>query len=225
MSCNIELNSCFVQKHDSVVIPVLNDPQLQNAAFSVIEAAKSQLAELKLADLFSQQLIGDKKDQFISEFIYHWAGVETKPPESMVIASKRQLRTVVHDFLTSNQLSAMKVLEIIEPLLPFLTSQSDIDEFSVFLNKGISTSTSENIIEAVDDCNDEPRPENNDHYQSILDKRRKDVQKAFSECIGSGNGLNLSELAQQSHMSTTCGVFGSENPITNETDDEQNESH
>ena len=59
-----DLLNCFVQKQDTVVIPPLTDPQLQNAAFSVIEATKSQLSELKLADLFSQQLQGVKKKKF-----------------------------------------------------------------------------------------------------------------------------------------------------------------
>ena len=134
---NSDLLNCFVQKQDTVVIPPLTDPQLQNAAFSVIEATKSQLSELKLADLFSQQLQGEKRSQFISEFIYHWAGVDSKPPESMVESSKKNLRSMIHSFLSTHEVDPSTLIEIICPLLPYITNISEVEELSAYLTRTI----------------------------------------------------------------------------------------
>ena len=132
---NPDLLNCFVQKQDTVVIPPLTDPQLQNAAFSVIEATKSQLSELKLADLYSQQLQGEKRSQFISEFIYHWAGVDSKPPESMIESSKKNLHSMINSFISTHDVTPSTLIEIICPILPYLTNLSDVEELSSYLTR------------------------------------------------------------------------------------------
>ena len=190
-SAQADLMNCFIQKQDTVTIPPLSDPQLQNAAFSVIEAAKSQLSELKLADLFSHQLQGEKCNQFISEFLYHWAGVDAKPPESMIESSKKSLHSIIHGFLSTHDTDPSSLSEVIVPLLPYLTSVSEVDDVSGYLTRNIfatSESTPEegaNLVElatlgaVMSEISLEPDGEESETAKVLREQKRAEIQKAF----------------------------------------------
>jgi hypothetical protein len=189
--------SCLVQRQDTVTVPPLCEPQLQAAALSVIEAAKSQLAELKLADLFSQQLRPDKSSLFISEFLFHWAGVDSKPPEPIVSASKTALHALISDFLSNNPTSAASLSEFLLPVLPCLTSTSDCDELLSRLARLDAESATGEVSERIENL----------HAQ-----KRRDIQAAFTFCLTRPSGRSNEGDAPVS-MSTTKAVVGSEATI------------
>jgi hypothetical protein len=202
-----DLLNIFIQKQDSVTIPPLSGPQLQNAAFSVIEATKSQLSELKLADLFAQQLPSDRSAQFISEFLYHWAGVDSKPPESMVESSKASLHTLIRDFLASHDVPTATLSELICPVLPCLTSVADVEELSACLSRSIYVAASPAEdgaslahFEAFG-ADAEPR----DAIESLEAQKLRDIRRAFSVCLS-----HPEERFRMSTVSTTRAVVGSE---------------
>lgn len=190
-----DLMNCFIQKQDTVTIPPLSDPQLQNAAFSVIEAAKSQLSELKLADLFSKQLQGEKAAQFISEFLYHWAGVDSKPPESMVEQSKKSLHSIIHGFLSTHDTTPRDLSDLITPLLPYLTAVSDVDEFSSMLNRTVygGTTMPEEAASLVDLATlgtvmsevivSDEQGEENEAIVELQNQKMREVQSAFRSIL------------------------------------------
>jgi hypothetical protein len=202
-----DLLNIFIQKQDTVTIPPLSDPQLQNAAFSVIEATKSQLSELKLTDLFAQQLPSDRSTQFISEFLYQWAGVDSKPPESMVESSKASLHALIRDFLASHDVPASALSELICPVLPCLTSVADVEELSACLSRSIYVAAS-----PADDgagiaqfeafgADVEPR----DAMESLEAQKLRDIRRAFGVCLS-----HPEERFRLSTVSTTRAVVGSE---------------
>ena len=223
--------NCFVQKQDTVVIPPLTDPQLQNAAFSVIEATKSQLSELKLADLFSQQLQGEKRSQFISEFIYHWAGVDSKPPESMVESSKKNLRSMIHSFLSTHEVDPSTLIDIICPLLPYITNISEVEELSAYLTRTIFSgpqmqeegadlvdlATLGTVISEV--SSDQLVSVHNDEFQELQERKHKDIQNAFKLCL-----TLPGEESSAAQASTTRGIFGSES-LTRDSDTDIDDQH
>lgn len=199
-----DLMNCFIQKQDTVTIPPLSDPQLQNAAFSVIEAAKSQLSELKLADLFSKQLQGEKASQFISEFLYHWAGVDSKPPESMVEQSKKSLHSIIHGFLSTHDTAPSELGGLISPLLPYLTSVSEVEEFSAMLNRTVYAGTTmpEEAASLVDlatlgtvmsevSIDTEESPESDVAARQAA--KRREIQSAFQTVLDSLDDENEEE--------------------------------
>lgn len=231
-----DLYNCFIQKQDTVSIPPLIDPQLQNAAFSVIEAAKSQLSELKLADLFAQQLHGDCRLQFISEFLYHWAGVDSKPPESMIDYAKKTVHSMIQEFLSTHDIDTISLGELICPLLPYLTTNSEIEELSSFLTRTVYAGSSApeegadmadlanlgNVISEVSFEHAESKgiSHSNDAFEQIQAAKLRDIQQAFNICLNPHNNGNGAE--SESHpttLSTTRAIFGSEAPTTQESDD------
>ncbi|OHT07927.1 hypothetical protein TRFO_05042 [Tritrichomonas foetus] len=226
-----DILNCFIQKQDTVTIPPLIDPQLQNAAFSVIEAAKSQLSELKLADLYSQQLQGDQHEQFVSEFLYHWAGVDSKPPESMIESSKKSLHSIIHGFLSTHDTDPVALSELICPLLPYLTNVNDVDELSSFLTRSVCANSSiqEEDADIVDLATlgtviSEVSFETDERSESIKklqEQKLRDLQRAFDMCLNphqSENEIESNDIPA-SYLSTTRAIFGSE-ATTAQTQDE-----
>ena len=223
---NLEVTSCFIQKHDSVIVPHLNDPQLQNLAVSIIENSKFQLSELKLADLYSQQLPGERRTQFISEFIYHWSGVDTKPPEALIESSRKNLHSIIFDFLDNNDIYLNILIDILNPILNLIENVTDVEELTSYLEKTIFSSTSfeegadlfdlatlESVITEVSNntvsTNDKINSENL-RIQQINEKKLKDIQNAFRICLNNKNEENHSDNQNNSHISTTGGIFGSD---------------
>lgn len=227
-----DILNCFVQKQDTVVIPPLTDPQLQNAAFSVIEAAKSQLSELKLADLYSQQLQGEKRSQFISEFLYHWAGVDSKPPESMVESSKKNLHSMIHSFISTHEVDPTTLIDIICPVLPYITNLNEVEELSSYLTRTIYSGTAapEEGADLVDLATlgtvisevslNTTSSEHNDALQELQERKHKDIQNAFKLCL-----TLPGEESSAAQESTTRGIFGSESQRTRDSDTDVEESH
>ena len=187
--------NCFIQKQDTVMIPPLSDPQLQNAAFSVIEAAKAQLSELKLADLFSHQLQGEKCSQFISEFLYHWAGVDSKPPESMIESSKKSLHSIIHGFLSTHDTDPVSLSELITPLLPYLTSVSEVDDVSKFLTRNVcadgaeATEEGANLVDlatlgtVMSEISFEAEDGESERAAQLREEKLREIQEAFETCL------------------------------------------
>ena len=225
-----DILNCFIQKQDTVTIPPLIDPQLQNAAFSVIEAAKSQLSEIKLADLYSQQLQGDQKGQFISEFLYHWAGVDSKPPESMIESSKKSLHSIIHGFISTHGIDPEAMNQLISPLLPYLTNVTEVEDFSTFLTRSVFANPNmpeeeANIVDlatlgtVISEVSIET-DERSESIKQLQNQRLKDIQRAFDICLNphpSENELESNEH-QASYFSTTRAVFGSEAPTQTQDD-------
>ncbi|KAH0794199.1 hypothetical protein GPJ56_001802 [Histomonas meleagridis] len=190
----MDLSNCIIQKKDTVTIPPLNDPQLQNVAMSLIEAVKSQLSELKLADLYSQQLEGDRRSQFISEFLYHWSGVDSKPPEPLIESSKNSLHTIINEFAEKQKVDPLTLSQIIGPLLPYLTSVSEVENFNNFLARHMGTDPTvpeeeANMIDLatlgsiISEISVNPS-ETNKEIQQLQGEKLKEIQKAFDECLG-----------------------------------------
>lgn len=226
-----DILNCFIQKQDSVTIPPLIDPQLQNAAFSVIEAAKSQLSELKLADLYSQQLQGEQRGQFISEFLYHWAGVDSKPPESMVESSKKSLHSIIHGFLSTHDTQPESLNELICPLLPYLTSVNEVDDLSSFLTRSVCTNSANqeegaNMVDlaTLGTVISEVSVDTNGRSESmkqLQEQKLREIQRAFDICLNphpSENELESNDH-QASYLSTTRAIFGSEATTIQTQDD------
>jgi hypothetical protein len=188
--------SCLIQHQDTVAIPPLSDPQLQQAAFSVLEAAKSQLAELKLADLFAQQLPPDKSPFFISEFLYHWTGIDSKPPESIVASSKKALHSIIRDFFTTYPASASAVSDLLISVLPHLTCAADLEDIVSRLNR-------------YDNEDVATFSERRDSIESLQAQKRRDIQRAFTFCLSRPMARDGEEETRMS-MSTTKAVIGSE---------------
>lgn len=234
-----DILNCFIQKQDSVTIPPLIDPQLQNAAFSVIEAAKSQLSELKLADLYSQQLQGEQRGQFISEFLYHWAGVDSKPPESMVESSKKSLHSIIHGFLSTHDTEPEALSELICPLLPYLTNVNEVDDLSSFLTRSVcaNSASQEEGANMVDlatlgtvisevSVDTDGRSES---IKQLQEQKLREIQRAFDICLNPHPSENELESngQQASYLSTTRAIFGSEATTIqtqDDTDDTEAES-
>ena len=234
MSHPSEILNCFIQKQDTVTIPPLTDPQLQSAAFSVIEAAKSQLSELKLADLYSQQLQGEKREMFISEFLYHWAGVDSKPPESMVESVKKSIHSLIHGFLSTHDTDPVALSELLTPLLPYLTNVADVDELSSFLTRSVCSSgwvheegagivdlaTLGTVISEVSiDPEDDERSES---MRQLQEMELRDLQRAFDICLNTHQVDEVESNSNEnptSYLSTTRAIFGSE-ATTAQTQDE-----
>ena len=188
------LTNCMIQKQDTVTVPPLKDPQLQNVAMSRIESVKSQLSELKLADLYSQQLEGDRRSQFISEFLYHWSGVDSKPPEPLVESSKNSLHSIINNFIEIQKADPLVLSQVISPLLPYLTSASEVENFVNYLSRHMGSDPSEpeeeaNMIDlatlgsiiseiSVDSS------EANATIQQMQTEKLREVQRAFDECLG-----------------------------------------
>jgi hypothetical protein len=209
-----EVLNCFIQKHEAVSIPPLCDAQLQNAAFSVIDAAKSQLSELKLADLFAQQLQGERYTQFISEFLYHWAGVDSKPPDAMIDSCKRQLHGLVREHLASHE---SPLTEILSPVLPFLTSVSDLDELSFALLRAVPPVSEEPIADTLRI----PDGESN-AIEQLQAERLREIQRAFQMCLSRGGAVE-GDFPMSSQW-TGRSVLGSETTPTVQTHDSDGES-
>lgn len=230
-----EVLNCFIQKQDSVTIPPLIDPQLQNAAFSVIEAAKSQLSELKLADLYSQQLQGEQRGQFISEFLYHWAGVDSKPPESMVESSKKSLHSIIHGFLSTHDIEPEVLNDTICPLLPYLTNVNEVDDLSSFLTRSVCANSAmqeegANMVDlaTLGTVISEVSLDTDGRSESIKQlqaQKLREIQRAFDICLNPHPSEN--EFESNSQQATTRAIFGSEAPTIqtqDDTDDVETES-
>jgi hypothetical protein len=191
--------NCFIQKQDTVAIPPLVDAQLQNAAFSVIEAAKSQLAELKLADLYAQQLQGDRYTQFISEFLYHWAGVDSKPPDAMVESCKQSLHSMVQEHVSLHESEPQTLVEVICPLLPYLSSVADADEVSAILTRIVHSASEESadlkglatLRSALSEMSfdDSDLGESNEAYEQLQAQKLREIQRAFELCLSGSRPL------------------------------------
>ena len=216
--------NCFIPKQDTVVIPPLQDPQLQNVAFSVIEAAKSQLSELKLADLFSATLHGEAKSQFIGEFLFHWAGVDSKPPEQMLNSSKKSIHSLITNYVSSHNIEASQLTELICPLLPYLTNANEVDEFSTYLNSSIlpDSEVDENagmadlatlgtVISEV--SAESVNTEDSEAFLTLQQNKFQEIRRAFDLCLGTKSQSNTSDILRFS----TNAIFGSE--TTRESDD------
>ena len=217
--------NCFIPKQDTVVIPPLQDPQLQNVAFSVIEAAKSQLSELKLADLFSATLQGDAKSQFIGEFLFHWAGVDSKPPEQMLDYAKKSIHSMIINYVSTHNIEASQLTELICPLLPYLTNANEVDEFSAYLNRSIlpdseiddenagiaDLATLGTVISEV--SAESSKTEDSEAFLTLQQNKFQEIRRAFDLCLGTKSQSNTSDVRKFS----TNAIFGSE--TTRESDD------
>jgi hypothetical protein len=222
-----DLSGCFIQKQDTVTIPPLSDPQLQNAAFSVIEAAKAQLSELKLADLFSQQLKGDDYTQFISEFLYHWAGLDAKPPEALVESSRKQLHSMVSQFVSTNRIDPAVLVDVLCPLLEHLASPDDVQDLLNSLTRTCATAGEEGanlvdlatlgtVMSEVARGEDDSHAQMNEAFAKLQTQRLREVQQAFDLCLR----LDVNGESADCQISVPVAVFGSENAASISVEEE-----
>jgi hypothetical protein len=170
-------------------MPSVSDPQLQQAAFAVLEAARAQLAELTLADLFAAQLPPERAAQFVAEFLFHSAGVDSRPPASMVAAAKRALRALVREFLAAHAGAAPALTDLIAPLLPFLACAADCEELAARLARADGGEA----------------PDGGEPGASLQAQKKRDIQRAFTFCLSK----HAEEDARFS-ISTTKAIIGSE---------------